>query len=225
MPFAMVCGRTVSRALWCIMWKASMTTSQAGSCVACCSISCAGSNGPVSVMPRWPILPASRSRNSASRSDQGMVVVLRPDGVQQVDVDMLDAERAKRAIEIGADLVCREHPAIGRDLALGADHDLVARQILERQAHGRLGPIGHGGVEEGHAAIEGGPHERGGLAIGPPLAEADPAAAAAAEAGDTDLEPGVAELCVVHRPTSRLDEQAVEHETPALPFLLPNGSS
>ena len=104
-PFASASGNTFCRAFWCIMWKASMTTSQQPSLSARSSIWCRWSRAPVSVMPRCRSLPfsflAQQNRNDLPHH---VVVGRWRDAVQMKDVDVVGLQPFQRSLEAGDDL-------------------------------------------------------------------------------------------------------------------------
>ncbi len=70
--FCRVSGNRFFRALWCIMWNATMKTSQMSSCVARTSVSWVKSSTGCSVMPMCLILPLAfcSSRTGPSVSSE-----------------------------------------------------------------------------------------------------------------------------------------------------------
>src|SRR5262249_31722681 len=73
-----------------------------------------------------------------------------------------------------------------------------ARHAFDRLADDVLGVVGRGGVEEIDAHVQGLADKYHGFGPVLPGAEPQPAEAAAAEAGDGDLEPGSAERRIFH---------------------------
>src|SRR3984893_7279763 len=88
-----------------------------------------------------------------------------------------------------------------RDPGLGGDDDALARDTLDRLADDRLGAVDRGGVEEIDAQVQGLTDKGDGFGRALAGAEPEPAEAAAAETGDTDLETGPAEVHVIHDPS------------------------
>ena len=79
-----------------------------------------------------------------------------------------------------------------RDPGFGGDHDILARDMLDRLADHRFGAVGRGGVEEIDSHVQGLTHEGDGLGRALAGAEPEPAEPATAETGDADPEPGPA---------------------------------
>jgi hypothetical protein len=119
--------------------------------------------------------------------------------VQLKDIDIIGAELPQRIVEA-------LHRASGggaavapRDPRFGGDHHPVARNAPDRLADHGLGAVDRGGVEQIDPQVERFANEsdRLGLALAGP--EAEPAEAAAAEAGDADLEAGAPERDIFHQ--------------------------
>jgi hypothetical protein len=99
------------------------------------------------------------------------------------------------------------HPiAVAADLRLGRDHDLVARDRLQRLANYSLGAVARRGVDEIDAECDRLMDQPRGLILGQAGLETQPAEAAGAKPRNADLEAGAAEGGVVHwyvrRPTA-----------------------
>src|SRR5262245_28266512 len=81
---------------------------------------------------------------------------------------------------------------------LSGDHYLIALQRCEGAADDALGPIGRRSVDEIDAEIDGFEDETGGLVFRLAGFEAQPAKAAAAEAGHADTQLGAPQSGILH---------------------------
>ena len=79
---------------------------------------------------------------------------------------VVDAEVAQRFVEALDHARRRREIAVAADLRLGRDHDLVARQRLQRFADHALGAVARRGVDEIDAEVEGLMDQPGGLLLG-----------------------------------------------------------
>ena len=124
--------------------------------------------------------------------------------VRLVEVDVVGAEPAQRAVDALADVLARQaavvHARAGRPVDLGEDLEALAALALQRLAQHLLGAgrgVDVGGVEGGDAGVERGVHarDRGVLLdlgpVGDPVAVGDLA----------DLEAGAAEEPMLHAST------------------------
>ena len=89
---------------------------------------------------------------------------------------------------------------VAAELRLGGDHDLVARDGLQRLPDHALGAVARRGVDEVDAEPDGLVDQPRGFVLGLAGLQAEPGEAAGAEAGDADAQAGVAEGGVLHGP-------------------------
>ncbi len=190
MPFSRVSGNTCLRAPWCIMWKPTMNTSQTSSRIARSSISLVKSTIGFSVRPMCLILPLSFSfeqRRRDARRARGRIPS--PHAMQIEHVDIVGAHEAQRIVEARDHARGRHALAVARDRRLGRDHDLVARERLQRLAHHAFGAVARRGVDEIDAEVDRLVDQSRGLVLGLAGLQAEPAEAAGAEPGDADARP------------------------------------
>ena len=83
-------------------------------------------------------------------------------------------------------------------MRLGGDHDLVARDGFQRAPDHALGAVALRGVDEVDAEADGLVDQPRRFVLGLAGFQAEPGKAAGAEAGDADLEAGLAEGGVLH---------------------------
>jgi hypothetical protein len=119
--------------------------------------------------------------------------------VELKQIHVVGAQVPQRVVEAVDHLRGRPQSTLLPDLRLGRDHHAIARQFFDRLADDRLGVVGRCGIEEIDPEVERAADQgdRFGLALAP--GPAQPAAAAAAEAGDADPKAGPAERRVLHR--------------------------
>ena len=127
-----------------------------------------------------------------------MIVFMRLDPVQIEHVDIIGAHHAQRIVEARDHALARPPLAVAIDRRLGRDHDLVARQRLERPPDHALGAVGRRGVDEVDAEIDRLKHQPRRLLLALAGLEPKPREPAGAKAGNADAEAGAAEGGVVH---------------------------
>ena len=141
-------GKICVRALWCIMLKPSITTSQTVSCTARWSIRCAWSFGEVSVMPRARNFPFSFSRNKTGAMVEGVVIHRRGDNVQLEHVNVVVVELTQGVLEARYDPRRRNGCTAAIDQGFRSDDNAVTRHRFDRFANQRFGAIGSGSIQE-----------------------------------------------------------------------------
>ena len=156
--------------------------------------------------------------------------------VDLVEVDVVGAQTPQRGVDGGQDVLTGQAavvlPRTGREVDLGGEHVVVpAREHLRQQAAGDdlacSAVVGVGGVEERHAAVDGGADDGLGdvLALRPgPFCVVAVAHHAQADAGDPEA--GRADVHVLHchrSPALRLGRSAHRGCPGRLPGPVPGG--
>ena len=133
-----------------------MNTSQTGSCTARFSIALVKSTIGFSVMPMCRILPFAFCSSSAGAiAFERIVVFVDLHAVQIEHVDIVGAHQAERIVEARDHALGRRPWPLPRNLRLGGDHDLVARDGLQRTPDHALGAVARRGVDEVDAEPDG----------------------------------------------------------------------
>src|SRR5206468_8485272 len=111
---------------------------------------------------------------------------------------VVGGELAQRVVERG-DGACSARVRVADiERRLGGDHDMVARNHLQRLAEHRFGIVGGGGVEEIDPEIERLMYQSDGLGFALASAEPEPAEPTAPQSGDARTKAGSTKRYVFH---------------------------
>src|SRR5260370_30817719 len=127
-----------------------------------------------------------------------MLIGARRHPVQLIDVDVVGIELPQWLVEACDDALRRRMGVAEAERRLGANYDILAPHRFDRLAEHLLGAVCRSGIEQIDPELQRLPDDRDRVDLAPALRQSQLAEPAAAEPGDADPQPCLAERGVIH---------------------------